>query len=64
MNSFGGLFAELQTLYSRHADPSVQNMDNWPDETEPMKKVFQELLAPALGYYFKQNNIMFDGNNN
>jgi MerR family transcriptional regulator, thiopeptide resistance regulator len=96
MDSFTGLFAELQLLYNRHADPSGpeaqriaagwwnmvsrfsngdseilntlvksgQDMDNWPDETEPMKKVFQELLAPALGYYFKQNNIMPDGNNN
>ena len=49
----------LNTLIS-----SGQDMDNWPEETESMKEVFQELLVPALGYYFKQNNIMVDAKNN
>jgi MerR family transcriptional regulator, thiopeptide resistance regulator len=96
MDSFTGLFAELQMLFSRHEDPSGpeaqhiaaewwnmvsqfsngdseilntlissgQDMDNWPEETESMKEVFQKLLAPALGYYFKQNNITADIKNN
>ncbi len=89
MEHNSGIFAQVEELYRRRADPegpegqllakrwwemvqefaagdpgmlgtlisSGRDMDRWPKQAEPIRKIMQEFLGPALNRYFVRNRI-------